>query len=155
MDANLERIGLEKHDLHGARSWSARRVPGAILKKLVDHDRRVDQCSKAAGAEQIWTHQQSKDDREGDADSVVCWGSPIHKIVLPEQQLELVPVVLRVGLVKVDGLAAFLGHLVILYESLSSAAQQDVPSPSACEMLSKVSGRNAKPFVHPMPDIKA
>lgn len=106
-------------------------MPGAILKILVDHDCRVDRCPKAAGAKQIWTHQQSKDDSEGDADGVVCWGSPIHKIVLPEQQLELVPVVLRIGLVKVNGLAAFLGYLVILYESFGPAAEQDVPSASA------------------------
>ena len=93
------------------------------------------------------THQQSKDDSEGDADSIVCWGPPVYKIVFPEQQLELVPVVLRVCLVKVDGLAAFLGHLVILYKSLCAAAEQNDCSALVDSILAEDSGRMAKPLV--------
>lgn len=96
------------------------------------------------------THQQSKDDGEGNADGIVCRGSPIYKVVLPKQQLELVPIVLWIGFVKVDGLASFLGYLMILYESLGSAAEQTVQSASACSMLGKESGRMANPSVPPM-----
>ena len=70
-------------------------------------------------------------DAETASHAQVTSNAPVHKIVLPEQQLELVPVVLGVCLLKMDWLAALLWHLVVLYENLCPTAPLYYCQPSS------------------------